>query len=49
REQEPVITSELLAVQGAPTELGGYYRPDPARATAVLRPSKTFNDILASL
>ncbi|MGE3271073.1 MAG: NADP-dependent isocitrate dehydrogenase [Chloroflexota bacterium] len=49
REQEPVITSELLAVQGAPTELGGYYRPDPARATAVMRPSKTFNDILASL
>jgi len=49
RENESVIASELLAVQGKPTELGGYYRPDAAKTTAVMRPSKTFNDILAGL
>jgi len=49
RENEAVITGELLAVQGKPTELGGYYRPDPAKTEAVMRPSKTFNSILASL
>ena len=49
RENESTITDELLAVQGAPTEVGGYYRPDAAKAEAVMRPSKTFNSILASL
>jgi isocitrate dehydrogenase len=49
RENQSTITAELMAVQGAPTELGGYYRPDPATASAVMRPSKTLNDILASL
>ena len=46
---ESVIADELLAVQGQPTDLGGYYRPDAAKTEAVMRPSKTFNDILASL
>src|SRR4051794_17381805 len=49
RENEDAITGELLAVQGSPTEVGGYYRPDPATAGRVMRPSKTFNDLLASL
>jgi isocitrate dehydrogenase len=49
RENESVIAGELLAVQGAPTDLGGYYRPDPAKTEAVMRPSKTFNAVLASL
>ena len=49
RENESAIAGELLAVQGPPTELGGYYRPDAAKTEAVMRPSKTFNDILASL
>ncbi len=30
-------------------DLGGYYRPDAAKASAVMRPSATFNAILASL
>ena len=30
--QEKVINDELLAVQGSPVDLGGYYRPDPAKA-----------------
>ena len=40
---------ELLAVQGSPVDLGGYYRPDPVRADAVMRPSPTFNEALAAL
>ncbi|TDW66206.1 NADP-dependent isocitrate dehydrogenase [Kribbella pratensis] len=46
---EQTIVGELLAVQGNPVDLGGYYRPDPAKAAAIMRPSKTWNDTLASL
>ena len=49
RESEPAITAELLAAQGAPVDLGGYYRPDPARAAAAMRPSATLNRILDGL
>jgi len=49
REQETVITDELLAVQGSPADIGGYYRPDDELATAVMRPSVTFNAALADL
>jgi isocitrate dehydrogenase len=49
RSNESAIAGELLAVQGEPVELGGYYRPDPARTEAVMRPSKTLNEILASV
>jgi isocitrate dehydrogenase len=48
-ENEEKILEELNAVQGSPTDIGGYYRPDLERATAAMRPSKTFNDALASL
>ncbi|MEU8510716.1 NADP-dependent isocitrate dehydrogenase [Kitasatospora sp. NPDC048722] len=48
-EQEQAIVEELVAVQGSPVDLGGYYQPDPAKAAAVMRPSKTFNDALANL
>jgi isocitrate dehydrogenase len=48
-EQEHVIVGELIAVQGSPVELGGYYRPDPVLAAAVMRPSVTFNAALAAL
>ncbi|TDO68430.1 isocitrate dehydrogenase [Kribbella sp. VKM Ac-2571] len=46
---EQTIVGELLAVQGSPADIGGYYHPDPAKAAAVMRPSKTWNDALASL
>ena len=46
---EAKIVGELVAVQGKPTEIGGYYLPDEAKANAVLRPSQTFNGILAKL
>ena len=42
-------STELLAVQGSPADIGGYYQPDPALATAVMRPSATFNEALATL
>jgi isocitrate dehydrogenase len=49
RDGEEAIVGELLAVQGSPVDIGGYYRPDPALADAVMRPSKTFNDAVAVL
>ncbi|MER7766523.1 NADP-dependent isocitrate dehydrogenase [Kitasatospora sp. NPDC096140] len=48
-EQEQAIVEELIAVQGSAVDLGGYYQPDPAKAAAVMRPSKTFNEALANL
>jgi isocitrate dehydrogenase len=47
--QEGTITDELLAVQGSPADIGRYYRPDPEKAAAVMRPSRTFNEALAVL
>jgi isocitrate dehydrogenase len=46
---EAAITAELLAVQGQMADLGGYYAPDPVKATEVMRPSQTFNAALATL
>ncbi|MER6362607.1 NADP-dependent isocitrate dehydrogenase [Kitasatospora sp. NPDC001527] len=48
-EQEQTIVEELVAVQGSPVDLGGYYQPDPAKAAAVMRPSKTLNEALSNL
>ena len=46
---EQAIVEELNGVQGSPVELGGYYRPDPARIDSAMRPSATFNAALAAL
>ena len=46
---EQAIVDELVAVQGKPVEIGGYYRPDLALAGPAMRPSATFNAALASL
>ncbi len=46
---ETAIVEELLAVQGKPADIGGYYLPDDEKAAAVMRPSKTFNEALAAL
>lgn len=48
-EQEHTIVEELVAVQGHPADIGGYYRPDDAKTSAVMRPSATLNAALASL
>ncbi len=45
-ESEDAIVSELIAVQGASVDIGGYYLPDEALASAVMRPSPTFNTII---
>ena len=45
-ESEDAIVSELIAVQGASVDIGGYYLPDEALASAVMRPSPTFNAII---
>jgi isocitrate dehydrogenase len=46
---EETIVSELAAVQGEPVDVGGYFRPDPEKAAAAMRPSATFNAAIASL
>ncbi|MFW6690574.1 NADP-dependent isocitrate dehydrogenase [Streptomyces sp. MAR4 CNX-425] len=48
-EQEPAIVEELLAVQGNPADIGGYYQPDPEKAAAVMRPSQILNRALETL
>lgn len=48
-EQAEAIQQELAAVQGSPVDLGGYYRPDAEKVATVMRPSSTFNGILAQL
>jgi isocitrate dehydrogenase len=48
-EHEQAIVDELAAAQGTPTDIGGYYHPDTAKATAAMRPSATFNDALTLL
>ncbi len=48
-EEQEAIDAELLAAQGSPVDLGGYYAPDPARCEAAMRPSPTLNAALASL
>ena len=46
--EEATITGELLAVQGHPVDIGGYYMPDVNKLDEVMRPSQTLNAILAS-
>ncbi|MCR2785110.1 MULTISPECIES: NADP-dependent isocitrate dehydrogenase [unclassified Microbacterium] len=46
---EEQIVAELIAVQGSPVDVGGYYRPDAARVESVMRPSATFNSVIDSL
>ena len=45
-EGEAKIVSELIACQGKPVDLGGYYQPDPKKVAAALRPSPTLNAII---
>jgi isocitrate dehydrogenase len=48
-EGEPTIAAELIAAQGKPVDLGGYYQPDPAKASKAMRPSPTLNAIVESI
>jgi isocitrate dehydrogenase len=46
---EREIVEELLAVQGAPVDIDGYYLPDVEKVAAAMRPSATLNDALRGL
>ena len=46
RANESKIVEELVAVQGSPADIGGYYRPDSAKVDAVMRPSAQLNAIV---
>ena len=48
-ENEAKITEELLAAQGKPVDVGGYYLPDAAKADKQMRPSATLNAIIDAL
>jgi len=48
-ENEAKIVEELLAAQGAPVDLGGYYVPDDETAEKVMRPSATLNAIIDAM
>jgi len=48
-ENEEKINNELLAAQGKPVDLGGYYKPNIELATKAMRPSETFNAAIATL
>ncbi|MBW3663453.1 MAG: NADP-dependent isocitrate dehydrogenase [Actinobacteria bacterium] len=48
-EAEDDITRELIEVQGEPVDIGGYYYPDRDRIARAMRPSETFNRLLATL
>jgi isocitrate dehydrogenase len=47
-DNEKAIVAELAAVQGKPVDIGGYYLADDAKCKAVMRPSATFNALLAA-
>ncbi len=47
--KEEVIAGELLAAQGSPVDIGGYYHPDDAKSEAAMRPSETLNAIIDAL
>ena len=48
-DNEAKIVAELNGVQGKPVDLGGYYAVDPVKTSAVMRPSETFNQALATM
>jgi isocitrate dehydrogenase len=47
-ENEQKITDEFKAVQGKPADIGGYYLADLKKVTEVMRPSATFNALVAA-
>ncbi|HET8737988.1 MAG TPA: NADP-dependent isocitrate dehydrogenase [Pricia sp.] len=49
QKNETKIAGELLAAQGRPQKIGGYYKPDPKMIAEAMRPSQTLNNILAEI
>ena len=48
-ENETEINRQMLAAQGQPVDIGGYYLPDPELTAKQMRPSKTFNNIIDAM
>jgi len=48
-ENEAKIAGDLIAAQGKPMDIGGYYDPDPAKASKAMRPCATFNAIIDAI
>ena len=48
-EKLDTILQEINTAKGKPVDIGGYYRPDPAKVRAGMRPSITFNKIMDGL
>ncbi|WP_291286141.1 NADP-dependent isocitrate dehydrogenase [Flavobacterium sp.] len=46
---EAKIDAELIGAQGKPQNLGGYYQPTPELVSKAMRPSETFNSIIAQI
>ncbi|MDA8243580.1 MAG: NADP-dependent isocitrate dehydrogenase, partial [Elusimicrobia bacterium] len=46
---EKKINAELIAAQGKPVDMGGYYHPDEAKTSAAMRPSPLFNGVIDAL
>ncbi len=49
KENEAKIAEELIAAQGKPVNIGGYYRPDFDLVSKAMRPSATFNSVINSI
>jgi len=49
KENEEKILEELLAVEGNPQDIGGYFRPDDEKAQKAMRPSETLNKIIDNI
>jgi len=48
-EKEDIILAELLAAEGKAQDIGGYFKPDDAKAEAAMRPSATLNAIINNI
>lgn len=49
QDNEDKINGELLAAQGSPQDVGGYYMPDPEKTTRAMCPSETLNAAIAAV
>ncbi len=48
-DNEATILAELVAAQGKPVDMGGYYDPDFTKTSQAMRPSATLNAALAAI
>ena len=48
-ENESKIVQDLIDAQGVSQDIGGYYLPNPEKASNAMRPSPTLNDILGAI